>query len=60
MRLHIKIRPRPLIEELYHLVWEDIALHFHAPSRQWAGPHSRCYSTLLKPATLSLLARATR
>lgn len=59
MRLHIQDpAARPLIEELYRLVWEDIALHFHAPSRQWAGPHSRCYSTLLKPATRALLARA--
>ena len=50
---------RPLIEELYRMVWEDIALHFHAPSRQWAGPHSRCYSTLLKPSVLAQIQRAS-
>jgi hypothetical protein len=56
MRLHIQdTTARPLINELYRLVWEDIARHFHAPSRQWAGPHSRCYSTLLSSATLNTL-----
>ena len=60
MRLHIQDpAARPLIDELYRLVWEDIARHFHAPSRQWAGPHSRCYSTLLKPSTLALIQRAS-
>lgn len=59
MRLHVQDPgARPLIEALYRLVWEDIARHFHAPSRQWAGPHSRCYSTLLGTSTLHTLERA--
>ena len=59
MRLHVQdAAARPLIEELYRLVWEDIARHFHAPSRQWAGPHSRCYSTLLTASTLHTVERA--
>jgi hypothetical protein len=59
MRLHVQDpAARPLIEELYRLVWEEIASHFHAPSRQWAGPHSRCYSTLLKPSALYTIQRA--
>jgi hypothetical protein len=59
MRLHVQDpAARPLIEELYREVWQDIALHFHAPSRQWAGPHSRCYSTLLSPSTLGMLQNA--
>jgi hypothetical protein len=24
-------------------LWVDVAMHFHAPSRQFAGPHSRSY-----------------
>jgi len=60
MRLHVQDpAAHPLINELYRLVWEDIARHFHAPSRQWAGPHSRCYSTLLRSATLGALQRAS-
>jgi len=60
MRLHTQdLQARPLVETLYRLVWEDIARHFHAPSRQWAGPHSRCYSTLLKDSTLSIIQRAS-
>jgi hypothetical protein len=61
MRLHIRDpEARPLIEDLYRKVWEDIAAHFHAPSRQWAGPHSRCYSTLVRPSTLAVLQNASR
>ena len=60
MRLHVQDPAAlPLIDTLYRLVWEDIARHFHAPSRQWAGPHSRCYSTLLKNFALSTLQRAS-
>jgi hypothetical protein len=40
---------RALAEELYHLAWEGIALHSHAPSGQWAGPCSRAYFDLLGP-----------
>ena len=59
MRLHVQDPAAiPLIDTLYRLVWEDIARHFHAPSRQWAGPHSRCYSTLIKNSTLSIIQRA--
>ncbi len=24
-------------------LWVDVAMHFHAPSQQFAGPHSRSY-----------------
>ena len=34
------------IRELNDLIWHHLARRFHAPTRQWAGPHSRCYSTL--------------
>lgn len=46
-------------QEIYELAWEDIARHFHAPTRQWAGPHSRCYRTLLGRDVLALITRAT-
>lgn len=50
---------RQLLERLYHIAWEEIAQHFHAPTRQWAGPHSRCYSTLLDAGVLAMIQRAT-
>ncbi len=48
-----------MTEEIYGMAWKDIASHFHAPTRQWAGPHSRCYQTLLTPEPLDLIQRAT-
>ncbi len=50
---------RPLIDALVRRAWEEIATHFHAPTRQWAGPHSRAYSSLLPTNTLALIQRAT-
>lgn len=47
------------VDDMLRLAWEEIAFHFHAPTRQWAGPHSRCYSTLLSSGTLALIGRAT-
>ena len=44
-----------MAESLYHTAWREIAQHFHFPSLQWAGPHSRAYSSLLSPDTLSLI-----
>lgn len=49
---------RKLVTELYEMAWHDVATHFHVPTRQWAGPHSRCYSTLLQKGTLAYLQRA--
>jgi len=50
LRRHTNDREiRALAEELYHLTWEGIALHHHAPSGQWAGPCSRAYFDLLGP-----------
>jgi len=50
---------RVMIEELYRTAWKEIANHFHAPTRQWAGPQSRAYQTLLSPHVYGLLHRAT-
>jgi hypothetical protein len=46
--LHDVQNPEALakIGELDELIWHHLARRFHAPTRQWAGPHSRCYSTL--------------
>lgn len=45
--------------EFYRMGWEELARHFHAPTQQWAGPHSRCYHNLLPAETLELIRRAT-
>ena len=44
--------------ELYDIAWQEIAQHYHVPSGQWAGPHSRAYSTLLSGAHKTLIQRA--
>ncbi len=59
LRLHVRdAAARGLVEALYRMGWEEIAQHFHPPTRQWAGPHSRCYGTLLGRGTLAFIDRA--
>jgi len=48
-----------LLRKLNRFAWYHLARHFHPPSRQWAGPHSRCYATLLRDSTLAFIQRAT-
>ena len=50
---------RKLIAELNRFAWRHLARRFHPPSRQWSGPHSRCYRTLLGGTTLAFIQRAT-
>ena len=50
---------RRLVDPLYRWAWEEIAYHWHAPSRQWAGPHSRSYGTLLGDRVPGLVQRAS-
>lgn len=50
---------RRLAEDIYRVAWQEIASHFHPPTRQWAGPHSRCYSTLLPERVLALVQHST-
>jgi hypothetical protein len=38
---------RALVRELHDRAWREIATHWHRPSAQWAGPHSRSYATLI-------------
>jgi hypothetical protein len=35
--------------QMLDLAWQTTARHFHAPTRQWGGPHARSYSTLIAP-----------
>ncbi len=41
---------RDAAERLRARLWEDIAAHYHPPTGQWAGPHSRAYHDLLPAA----------
>ncbi len=59
-QIHAKdAQVRGWVDELYRFVWEEIAGHFHVATRQWAGPHSRSYSTLLEPEILAMIERST-
>ncbi len=57
---HVKdAESQRLLYELNRFAWSHAARHFHPPSRQWAGPHSRCYATLLRDSTLAFIQRST-
>ncbi len=60
MKRHI-IDPesKPKIDSLYAIGWNVIAKHYHKPSGQWAGPHSRSYSSLLQSSVNGLLKQAS-
>ncbi|MEO5997579.1 MAG: hypothetical protein ABIN89_12660 [Chitinophagaceae bacterium] len=60
MKRHIVDKDaRPKIDSLYNFGWSIIAKHFHKPSGQWAGPHSRTYSTLLTSSVNGILKEAS-
>jgi len=48
-----------VLEELNKFAWQHVARRFHPSTKQWAGPHSRSYSTLLGEGTLAFIERAT-
>jgi hypothetical protein len=50
---------RRLLRELNRSAWYHLARRFHPPTRQWSGPHSRCYATLLRDSTQAFIQRAT-
>ena len=60
MKSHI-VEPvaKQQIDSLYSIGWEIIARHYHQPTGQWAGPHSRSYSTLVKPSFYAILKEAS-
>ena len=61
MLRHVKdAESRKLLHELNRFAWSHVARHFHAPTCQWAGPHSRCYATLLRDGTLAFIQRASQ
>jgi hypothetical protein len=53
-------RERTLLNVLHELAWKEAATHFHAPSQQWAGPHSHNDQTNLaaNKSTLAFLRKA--
>jgi hypothetical protein len=50
---------KALAEDLLDSAWRMVAEHFHPATKQWAGPHSRSYSTLLTDMAKSFLQIAT-
>jgi hypothetical protein len=47
------------IDSLYSIGWGTIARHYHQKSGQWAGPHSRSYSTMVRPSFYAILKEAS-
>ncbi len=60
MKLHIKEpSAKKQVDSLYSIGWEMIARHYHKPTAQWTGPHSRSYSTLVRPSFYAILKEAS-
>jgi hypothetical protein len=55
----VNSRAKEIASGLLDLVWRMVAEHYHPVTRQWAGPHSRSYSTLLTNKVKSFLQIAT-
>jgi len=60
MQRHIK-EPSALtmIDSLYALSWKMIARHYHKPTGQWVGPHSRTYSPVVNSIFSGILYSAS-
>ena len=50
---------RDIIDQLNTIAWKHLARRFHAPTKQWAGPHSRSYATILPQSVLAFIQRGT-
>ncbi len=50
---------KKLANELIDMAWGSVAQHFHASTRNWAGPHSRSYRTMLSDEHKAFLQLAT-
>lgn len=48
-------RAKEIVSELLEIGWRMVAEHYHPSTQQWAGPHSRSYSTLLTKKVKSFL-----
>lgn len=60
MQLHI-VEPdsKMMIDSLYNIGWDMIARHYHKPTAQWAGPHSRYYSETASKLFYGILNQAS-
>jgi hypothetical protein len=59
MKKHIiEVNAKQYIDSLYSIGWQMIARHYHKPSGQWAGPHSRG-SSIVSPSFYSILEEAS-
>ncbi|MFE5324400.1 hypothetical protein ACFQ88_37760 [Paenibacillus sp. NPDC056579] len=47
-----------LSADMLDVAWRMIAEHYHAPTGQWSGPHSRSYSTVMTDSVRSFLQMA--
>ena len=47
------------VDSLYHLCWQILARHYHIPSGQWTGPHSRSYNSLVTKSFYNFLAESS-
>lgn len=60
MQRHIvEPKAKKMIDELYEMGWDMIARHYHQPTGQWVGPHSRSYNTLTDATFYGLLKQAS-
>lgn len=60
LRLHVLGHTsRQIADRLHVIAWQEIADHFHAPSQQWGGPHSRTYFDLMTHTDRDFFARWT-
>jgi hypothetical protein len=53
-------KAKQLAEQLMDIAWKCIADHYHPGTKQWSGPHSRSYNTMLQKHTMSFIDRAIR
>ena len=47
-----------LIYECMRIAWRTILMHQHIPTGQWAGPHRRNYTELIRPETQAKIQHA--
>jgi len=50
---------KAIARDLLDVAWDALGNYFHAPTKQWAGPHFRCYETLLTDTIKAFLQMAT-
>lgn len=50
---------KELAQSLLDRAWRMVADHFHPKTKEWAGPHSRSYGSMLRPDEKGFLQLAT-